>query len=320
LKSRHLVLGIGELLWDMLPQGQRLGGAPANFAVMAARLGDRAVILSRIGNDDLGRRAIASLSAAPADAASLQVDPAHPTGSVTVSLSAGEPQYTIDEPAAWDFLALSDEWIRLAERAGAICFGTLAQRSAQSRQTIQTVAATAPPACLRVLDVNLRAPFYSSEVIQESIEMATVLKMNEDETPLVLELLQLNANRPKRLRTRNQSLRAAASALLEEFSHLALVVITRGSRGSLLVTREEWSDHPGFRTQVADTVGAGDAFTAALVHYLLQGADLKTLNEAGNRWGAWMASQSGAMPDLPETVLGTISAATEHKSQTGSSR
>jgi fructokinase len=320
----RLILGIGELLWDILPEGARLGGAPANFAVMAGRLGNHAAILGRIGRDALGLRAVESLNVdrlnpAPVDTALLQpvnteflqVDPAHPTGRVDVSFSQGEPKYTIHEPAAWDFLELSDEWVKLAERADAICFGTLAQRNTPSRQTIQTLAAETSSACVRVFDVNLRAPFYSTEIIEESLELATVLKMNEEETPLLLSLLGLPADaQPPQdgAQVGSGRLRASAQTLLAEFPHLTLVAITRGARGSLLVTRDEWHEHPGIPVQTADLVGAGDAFTAALVHYLLRGADLATLNQAGNRWGGWMASQTGAMPDLPESLRNAISA------------
>ncbi len=317
MKTQKLVLGVGELLWDFLPEGARLGGAPANFAVMTGRLRDRAVILSRVGNDELGRRALEKLRATPVDAGFLQIDPAHSTGRVTVSFSSGEPQYTIHEQAAWDFLELPEDWIGLAGQADAICFGTLAQRSAKSRHTIQALARATPSACLRVLDVNLRAPFYSARGIRESLELATVLKMSEAETPLVLDLLELAAGAAKRdpSHTGSQPLRAAACALFDEFPDLALAIITRGGRGSLLVTRDAWDDHPGFPVQVADTVGAGDAFTAAIVHYLLRGADLATLNEAGNRWGAWMASQSGAMPELPEALLEATAAQIGRKSE-----
>src|SRR5579871_5854594 len=193
----HLILGIGELLWDMLPDGPRLGGAPANFTVMAGRLGSHAAILSRIGRDDLGRNAVNLLDPFPADTEYLQVDPAHATGQVTVTLKDGQATYVFDEPVAWDFLELSDEWVRLAERADAICFGSLAQRSLESRQTIQTLAAQAKAHCVRVFDVNLRAPFYSSEVVQESLELATVMKMNDGEMPLVLGLLGLPSLDPQ---------------------------------------------------------------------------------------------------------------------------
>ena len=303
----HRILGIGELLWDVLPEGPRLGGAPANFTVMAGRLGCHAAVLSRIGRDDLGRRAVELLDPLPVDTEYLQVDTAHETGRVTVAFNNGQPEYTILEPAAWDFLELSDEWVQLAERADAICFGSLAQRSRESRQTIQTLAAQTSSSCVRVFDVNLRAPFYSSEVVQESLELATVVKMNDAEVPLVLGLLGL----PPQDDQASGALRAEAERLLEEFPTLRMVAVTRGGNGSLLVTRDAWHQHPGIAVNVADTIGAGDAFTAAMTHYLLRGADLATLNEAGNRWGAWVASQAGAMPALDDVEQARIAAAIE---------
>ena len=307
MKEPHLILGIGELLWDVLPEGPRLGGAPANFTVMAGRLGNHAAILSRIGRDDLGRKVVRVLDPLPADASHLQVDPEHETGRVTVSLHHGQPEYIIHQPAAWDFLELSGEWVQLAERADAICFGSLAQRSAESRQTIQTLVAQTSKECVRVFDVNLRAPYYSGEVIQESLELASVMKMNDAEVPLVLSLLGL----PEEDEEDAVSLRLGAERLLAEFPTLQMVAVTRGGHGSLLVARDEWHEHPGIPARVADTIGAGDAFTAALTHYLLRGADLAMLNEAGNRWGSWVASQSGAMPPLSESVRAEIAAAIE---------
>jgi len=292
-----LILGIGELLWDVTPEGTRLGGAPANFTVMAGRLGNHAAILSRIGQDDLGRKAVEVLNEIGPDTESLQIDAVHETGRVTVALKDGQPQYTIHQPSAWDFLSLSDDWVRLAERADAVCFGTLAQRNLASQQTIQELIAQTRAQCIRIFDVNLRTPFYTSEVIEESLELATVLKMNDAEVPVILSLLGLGAE---------SDLRGASERLLAEFSSLALVAITRGGQGSLLVTRDEWHEHPGITVKVADTIGAGDAFTAALTHYLLRGASLSVLNEAGNRWGAWVASQSGAMPPFVDEIQNHI--------------
>jgi fructokinase len=318
MEEPYLILGIGELLWDIVPGHaptsavpeplspleKRLGGAPANFAVMAGRLGDHAAILSRIGRDNLGREAIARLEPLPVDTGFIQVDPMRETGCVTVRFEAGQPAYTIHEPAAWDFLELTDEWVQLAERADAICFGSLAQRSLESRQTILALAAQAPEHSIRVFDVNLREPFYTSETIQESLELATVLRANEAELPQVLALLGLPAAEGHELYT-------DAQRLLDEFPALNLVALTRGGRGSLLAGRKDWHEHRGFQTKVADTIGAGDAFTAAVVHYLLRGADLPTLNEAGNRWGAWMASQPGAMPPLRDEIRDEMAAAIE---------
>ena len=308
MKEPHLILGLGELLWDLLPEGPRLGGAPANFAVMAARLGNHAAILSRIGRDELGRQAIDQLDPLPADAEYVQIDPEHETGRVTVQIEGGQPSYTIHQPAAWDFLELSDEWVELAERADAICFGSLAQRNEVSRQTIQTLVGLARKESVRVFDVNLRAPFYSGEVIQESLELATVMKMNDAEVPLVMWSIGLPAGGAG-VALGIDGLRDGAERLLEEFPTLGMVAVTRGGQGSLLVTRAEWHEHPGIQVKVADTIGAGDAFTAALTHYLLRGSDLATLNEAGNRWGGWVASQVGAMPDLPEAVRRDMAAA-----------
>ena len=320
MRTPHLILGIGELLWDMPAHGPQdaasaehpqgtLGGAPANFTVMAGRLGNHAAILSRIGRDELGRDAVERLNPMPVDVGSLQIDAAHATGRVTVELSHGEPRYTIHGPVAWDYMELSDEWVRLAERADAICFGSLAQRSEQSRQTLQSLAAQTKSACIRVFDVNLRPPFYSEEIIEESLELATVAKMNEAEAPLILDLLGLAAAEPPFEGT--LALRFAAERLLEEFPGLQLVAITRGGHGSLLVSREEWNEHPGFPITVGDAIGAGDAFTAALTHYMLRGAGLATLNEAGNRWGGWVASQVGAMPELPDSLREGIAAEIE---------
>jgi fructokinase len=295
---------------------------------MAGRLGNHAAILSRIGRDDLGRQALENLEQldqAPADAEFVQVDPAHETGRVRVGLEEGQASYTILEPSAWDFLELTDEWVQLAERANAICFGTLAQRRGESRRTIQTLVGLTQEECVKVFDVNLRAPFYSDEVIQESVELASVVKMNDDEVPLVLGLLGLDSrvseanphpsDEDLSLGTPRPGvpgmLREGAERLLEEFPGLQMVAVTRGGEGSLLVRRGEWHQHPGIPVKVVDTIGAGDAFTAAMTHYLLRGADLATLNEAGNRWGSWVASQAGAMPVLPEGVRAELSAAIE---------
>jgi len=301
----HLILGIGELLWDCLPEGKRLGGAPANFAVMAARLGSQTVVLSRLGRDELGRELMDGLRAMPTELGHIQIDSEKPTGTVGVEIVNGQPHYTIHQPVAWDFMELTDEWMQLAERADAICFGSLAQRNDQSRRTIQQLVASTSAECIRIFDVNLRKPFFMGDVIEESLGLASVMKMNDDEVPLVIELLGLD---PAPASAKDPLL-WGAEKLLEEFENLDLVAITRGGSGSLLVRRDEWHSHPGHKITVSDTIGAGDAFTAAMTHYLLKGADLATLNEAGNRWGSWIASQSGAMPELPDALKQQITQA-----------
>lgn len=307
---RKLIVGLGELLWDLLPEGRQLGGAPANFAVMSARLGNHAVIASRLGQDALGREARQWLSAFPADTSYVQNDPVHETGAVSVELVDGQASYVFHQPVAWDFLEFTPAWHELVEKADAICFGTLAQRAPASRQTIHDVLAASSPSCVRVFDVNLRKPHYDRAAIEGSLALATILKLNDAEVPEVLSLLGMESD--PRLTTDGEpdqeALLAAARRLLAAFP-LKLVCVTLGKYGSLLVTREAFDRHPGLPVQVVDTVGAGDAFTAALVSAYLQSSSLRVSNETGNRWGGWVASQRGAMPPLSDSVRESIFAA-----------
>ena len=234
----YTILGIGELLWDMLPQGPQLGGAPANYGVMAGRLGDRAAILSRIGRDALGDDALHLLKAFPVDCGQLQVDAEQPTGTVTVKFEDGQPSYTIHEPAAWDFFAPTEAWLSEAARADAVCFGSLGQRGERSRRTIHALVKATKPECQRIFDVNLRAPFYSTEIVRESLELASVMKMNDAEAPSLLGLLGLGEP---------ASLRQGAERLLQEFAGLKLVATVRGGDGSLLVGVRSGMSIRGFR-------------------------------------------------------------------------
>lgn len=300
-----VVVGLGEILWDVLPEGKRLGGAPANFAVMAGRLGDHAVVASRIGTDALGAEALRILGSLPIETGQIQRDRDHATGTVTVSFVGGEPEYTIHEPVAWDRLTLTDEWRRLAASAAAVCFGTLAQRSEASRGAIQGFLDATRPECVRVFDVNLRAPFWSADVLCESLGRATILKLNAGELPQVL--LNTGIHSHAIPAEDDDEILRGARELLDRYP-LHLVCITIGARGSLLVARTGFDRHHGFATTVRDTVGAGDAFTAALTHYFLEGAPLPVLNEAGNRWGGWVASQTGGMPPVSPDTLAAMAA------------
>lgn len=293
--KRKLIVGLGELLWDLLPEGKQLGGAPANFAVMSARLGNHGVIASSIGHDSLGNETLTSLASFPVDTSYLQADKDHATGSVSVTLKDGQPEYVIHYPVAWDFMQHTPQWTDLAQHADAVCFGTLAQRHEVSHVTIQAFLAATSEQCVRVFDVNLRRPFYSGPLIKESLQHATLVKLNEIEMPIVMSLLGIKENAG----SDEASLLQCARLLLDMFPP-QLICITMGSQGSLLVTRTEHHRHYGIKTKIADTVGAGDAFTAALVREYLQNAPLSVLNESGNRWGSWVASQHGAMPVLSD--------------------
>jgi fructokinase len=286
MKARYTIVGLGELLWDMLPEGRHLGGAPANFAYFANVLGDRGAVASRVGNDALGRDTLEQLKQLKLDPSYVQRDNQHVTGTAPVTVSrSGQPQFIITRSVAWDFLQMTASWRALARSADAVCFGSLAQRSPRSRKTIRDFLRNTRLETVRVFDVNLRQEFYSPTLIANSLGMADVVKLNHQELPRIMKMLELPYSGPE----------AAARRLLRECD-LRLVCVTRGSRGSLLVSAEGKEAHPGFHIRVADTIGAGDAFTAALVHHYLRGASLARMSEAANGLGSWVASQSGATP------------------------
>jgi len=292
-------VGLGELLWDVFPEGRQLGGAPANFAYMTSLLGDEGIIASRVGSDDLGVQAKLCLEQMGLGTAWIQLDPINVTGIVKVEVDAsGQPSFEIAAPAAWDFLTWTPDWQALAQRADAVCFGSLAQRSAQSRETIHAFLGTIRADTVRVFDVNLRQSCYTAQVLADSAKTAEIIKLNHDELPVLVQLLGFPFHDEE----------SAAQWLLNTF-HIKLVCITRGARGSLLVSQYSKHEHAGIPTQVADTVGSGDAFTAALVYHYLRRTSLAEMNEAANRMGSWVASQTGATPVRDETRLEKIRSA-----------
>jgi len=280
------VIGLGELLWDLFPAGKQLGGAPANFAYITSLLGDQGIPASRLGQDALGEEAIHCLGELSLPTEFIQRDEDHPTGTVKVEVdTAGQPRFEISLSVAWDFLDWTPQWQKLAQQADAVCFGSLGQRSGRSRSTILAFVLAVKPNALRVFDVNLRQNFYSKQILSESMKLSNVIKLNQDELPRIMQLLNLEHRRDK-----------DSARHLGSLYDLKLVCVTRGNGGSLLVSADECSEHTGFNVKVQDTVGAGDAFTAALVHGYLRGTALSEINETANRVGAWVASQSGATP------------------------
>lgn len=291
--KKYTIVGIGELLWDLFPGKKQLGGAPANFSYMTHLLGDTGIIASRLGTDRLGAEARETLAPLQVDVSHVQSDPTHPTGTVAVQVAAdGQPTYEIIEPVAWDFLEWTPQWQFLARHADAVCFGSLSQRSRVSHETVRTFLRWTEPTALRVFDVTLRQNFYSRRVLEESIRSANIVKCNEEELSTLVRLFGSSA----------KTIDQAAHAFLGAYD-LELVCVTRGARGSSLYSRKGTDQHPGFSVKVADTVGAGDAFAAALVHHYLRGSSLKTINEAANQMGAWVASQPGATPPADEEIL-----------------
>jgi fructokinase len=213
----------------------------------------------------------------------------------------GQPEYHIIENVAWDFLEFSADWISLARSAQAVCFGSLAQRSRASRATIKSFLSAMPSFAMGIFDVNLRQSYFSGEVLRDSARFAKVLKLNHEEFPHFLDLMQCP------LKNSDRTDLAAARWLCMKFA-IPLVCITRGAQGSLLVTPSAEHEHAGFRVKIGDTVGAGDAFTATMVHHALRGSSLALTNAAANRMGAWVASQEGAMPPADPEVLKEVRA------------
>ncbi|MET0625822.1 MAG: carbohydrate kinase [Pyrinomonadaceae bacterium] len=286
-------MGLGELIWDMLPEGRRLGGAPSNFAYVSRLLGAEAAVASRVGRDALGAEAIEKLNRAGLSTRHIQFDEEHPTGTVGVRIGeGGEAHFNVNQNSAWDYLEWTREWEALAASASVVCFGTLGQRHSAARSTVLSFLAATPASALRLFDVNLRHSFFTPEMLARSLGLATVVKLNDVVLPPPADMLSLNAS----------GARETAAALLGRF-RLRLVAVTRGARGSLLVSEDDADEHAGFRARVVDTIGCGDAFAAALAHCLRRGAPLSLANEIANRAGAWVATQPGATPEAdPATV------------------
>jgi fructokinase len=290
--SAPIIVGLGEILWDIFPDGPRFGGAPANFACSVAGLANDSwpvAMVSAVGNDELGQRALDAIKDHNVqDQMINQLE--YPTGTVLVQLDAtGHATYEFASDTAWDHLNWNDRLELLAKRTVAVCYGTLGQRSAVSRQTIQQFLKATPATCLRIFDINLRPPYWSEQVILESLEPANVIKLNEDELPVLAQILNLTG-----------SDRELLDQLLERCD-LQTAVLTRGSLGALLVSHDgSFSDIPGQDVNVVDTVGAGDSFTAAVVRGQLQGLPLHTTNLWAGNVAAFVCSQPGATPRIPQ--------------------
>jgi fructokinase len=282
------VLGIGEILWDLLPAGARMGGAPTNFACHAAALGADAAVISRVGADASGERLLARLAEMDVVTESVSVDLEHPTGTVEVALGAdGQPEYTIRRDVAWDHLMVTPGLLCLAKAADAVCFGTLGQRSADSRHAIRQLVTATRPDAVRVFDVNLRQNYFNADILHESLQLANVLKLSDGELPVLAKQLGLGGSVREQLQT------------LVVRHELAWVVYTLGAKGSILCNISEWHSNPGVPTTIHDTIGAGDSFTAAVTMGLLYGWPADKISQLANEVAAHVCSFAGAVPVLP---------------------
>jgi fructokinase len=292
------VIGLGELLWDCFPDRRRPGGAPANVAYQVQQLGLSAAVASRVGNDDLGHEICAFLVTQGLSTELIQIDAHRQTGTVTISpVTNSDVNYHFLENSAWDFLTLTPELHEAVTSAEAICFGTLAQRRPTSRHTIYECLQKASDNCLTVYDVNLRPPFFAKEWIAKSIERSRIVKMNHEEVKVLSKLFDIQtADETRFCRT-----------LLDRYKKLELVCVTRGKFGCLAVSCEESLELPGHPVEVIDTVGAGDAFTAAIIFGRLQNWPLPKTVDLANRFGALVARFPGAMPEI-HSELGALKA------------
>jgi fructokinase len=283
------VVGLGEVLWDLLPTGPQLGGAPANFTHLAAALGARAIMVTRVGHDDLGREVIRRFTQVSLPRDTVQVDLARPTGTVAVTLDGqGVPHYTFADDAAWEQLEVTNDALEAVRGAHAVCFGTLGQRSAISRNAIQQLVAAAPADALKIFDINLRLDFYSREVIEASMRLSNVLKLNEEELEVLTAMFSLRGDVRERIESSARSF------------GFKLVALTRGSSGSLLYREGGWSAFGPTPVQIVDTVGAGDAFSAALTMGLLVRMPLEDVHAIAADVARYICSQPGATPPLPK--------------------
>lgn len=281
-----LMVGLGEILWDILPAGRILGGAPTNFAYMSNILGNRGVAASRLGDDPLGQEARQRLQSLGVTDEYVQHDHDFPTGTAEVLIdSTGQPTFTIRESVAWDCLQWTPAWQQLSSDANVICFGSLAQRTPASADTIDRFLRNTRPDALRIFDANLRQSYYDPAVLTRSLERSNILKLSDQELPVIASHLGLN----------NVNEEELVHGLIREF-HLDLVCITRADRGSQLLSQSECVSHPGFAVDVVDAVGAGDAFTACLAHYFVRGHALVEIAEYANRVASWVTTQQGATP------------------------
>lgn len=287
---KRLVVGLGEVLWDMLPEGRKIGGAPVNFAYHAGQFGIDTMAVSAIGNDKLGEDTIAEMNGKHLNHIFPSVP--YPTGSVQVSLDEkGVPAYDIKENVAWDNIPFTNEIESVARNCQAVCFGSLAQRNTVSRNTIRKFIESTPSGCIRIFDINLRQNFYTSNVIHDSLELCNILKINDEEIMLVSRMFNYDSS----------NIENVCRTIMEDFS-LEMVILTCGTKGSYIFTKGGVSFMPTPKVNVADTVGAGDSFTGSFCAAILRGLPVAEAHKKAVEVSAYVCTQNGAMPEIPESM------------------
>ncbi len=290
MTSKPMVLSIGEILWDVLPTGKRAGGAPVNFSYHAAKNGAEGYAISAVGRDDLGRELEEAVHQAGVDAVLQHND--HPTSTVEVQLTEGIPQYVFKPDVAWDHLEYTDDLAGLASKADAVCYGTLSMRNSKSRETCLQVLRHTKSHAMRFFDINLRGTFYSKDLIQELLDMATVFKLNDEELVTLRDMFRVPGATDDEL----------CRWFMDQW-HLDTIVLTAGSDYSTIYLADGQSSHlPTPEITVADTVGAGDAFSGTFAINRLLGASLTQAHRAAVNTAAFVCTQQGAWPEYPEHI------------------
>lgn len=294
--KRNLVVGIGEALWDILPEGKKLGGAPANFAYHVSQFGLESMVVSAIGEDKLGNEIFENLSEKKLNMLIEEVQ--YPTGTVQVELdNEGIPCYDIKENVAWDNIPFTDKLKSIAEKTTAVCFGSLAQRNIVSRETINTFLNLIPnkKGIYKIFDINLRQGFYTKEILCRSMEQCNILKINDEELVTVSRLFGYPGI----------DLQDKCWILLAKYN-LEMLILTCGVNGSYVFTPGNVSFVETPKVEVADTVGAGDSFTAAFISALLMKKSVREAHQLAVNVSAYVCTQNGAMPQLPENYISRI--------------
>jgi fructokinase len=291
MNNKPIICGAGELLWDMLPSGKQLGGAPCNFAYHAMQAGCDCYVFSAIGQDELGNELLNTVQSLGLSDRYIQRNN-YPTGTVSIKLNEhGHPDYTIHEQVAWDHIRWNSQIQELAGKLDAVCFGSLAQRNPESQQAVVNLVSATKPDCLRIFDINLRQHYYSKETIIQSITLSDVLKLNDDELPVVAGFTGLTGDVGDQL------------SQLVRLMNLKFVVYTMGSKGSIIAGRDEYSFVEAPVVTVADTVGAGDAFTAVFAAGILKGLPLVDVHRKATEIAALVCTHKGATPQLSITIF-----------------
>lgn len=284
------IIGLGEVLYDVLPEGAKLGGAPANFAYHVSQFGYNAMAISAVGNDALGDQALKTFDANGLKYIVPRV--AYPTGTVNVAIDeAGVPTYTFTPDVAWDHIPFTPEMEAVAREAQAVCFGSLAQRSEESRKTIHSFLEATPADCLKIFDVNLRGNFFNKEILTEGVKRADILKINDEELVTIGRMFDYPG----------LDMEEKCRIIMHRY-HLRMVVLTCGTNGSyVFAPGDVKSFKPTPKVEVADTVGAGDSFTGAFTAAILAGKPIEEAHDLAVRVSAYVCTQKGAMPKLPSS-------------------